>query len=95
MGVGTVRVNWLEWIVLRCEPKTDTDGNMAEVEVVVEEEVEVGGRLIGEEETFPEKAIKLIDDFPGGTFPQVCSARTCARTRTAVLGRRTSTIRKN
>lgn len=34
-GGGTVEVNWLEWIVLRCEPKTDTDGNMAEVEVMV------------------------------------------------------------
>lgn len=53
------------------------------------------GRLIGEEETFPEKTIKLIDDFPGGMFPQVCSVRTCVRTRNAILGRGTSTIRKN
>lgn len=30
-GRGMVQVNWLEWIVLRCEPKTDTDGNMVEV----------------------------------------------------------------
>lgn len=86
---GMDEVNWLEWIVLRCEPKTDTDGNMVEVVVVV-----VGG-LIGEEETFPEKAIKLIDDFPGGMFPQVCAVRTCVRTRNAILGRGTSTIRKN
>lgn len=49
------QVNWLEWIVLRCEPKTDTDGNM--VEVVVEEEVgvgEVGGTV----------------DWRGGKFPR-------------------------
>lgn len=32
---GMDEVNWLEWIVLRCEPKTDTDGNMVEVVVVV------------------------------------------------------------
>lgn len=37
---GMDEVNWLEWIVLRCEPKTDTDGNMVEVVVVV---VEGGG----------------------------------------------------
>lgn len=23
-----VEVNWPQWIVLRCEPKTDTDGNI-------------------------------------------------------------------
>lgn len=40
-GRGMVQVNWLEWIVLRCEPKTDTDGNMVEV---VTEVVVVGGR---------------------------------------------------
>lgn len=51
--------------------------------------------MIGEEESFPEKAIKLIDGFPGGMFPQVCSVRTCVRTRNAILGRGTSTIRKN
>lgn len=62
---------------------------------MVEVLVVVGGRLIGAEETFPEKAIKLIDDFPGGMFPQVCSVRTCVRTRNAILGRGTSTIRKN
>lgn len=84
---GVDEVNWLDWIVLRCEPKTDTDGNMVVVVVV--------GGLIGEEETFPEKAIKLIDDFPGGMFPQVCAVRTCVRTRNAILGRGTSTIRKN
>lgn len=32
---GMDEVNWLEWIVLRCEPKTDTDGNMVEVVVGV------------------------------------------------------------
>lgn len=64
-------VNWPEWMVLRCEPRTDTDGNIRGKK---------GGnrarreerRLIGEEETFPEKTIKLIDDFPRGMFPQVC-----------------------
>lgn len=53
-----------------------------------------GGRgLIGEEETFPEKDIKLIDGFPGGMFPQVCWL--CVVTvhlRHAMLGCRTSAI---
>lgn len=47
-----VEVNWPEWIVLRCEPKTDTDGN------IVQREQREGRRLIGEEESFPEKSHK-------------------------------------
>lgn len=63
--------------------------------------------MIGEEETFPEKAIKLIDDFPRGMFPQVCCAEcmcvfqyVCVlqvvtmHLRNAILGRRTNTIKK-
>lgn len=33
--------------------------------------------MIGDEETFPEKAIKLIDDFPGGMFLQVWLVCVC------------------
>lgn len=47
-----VEANWPEWIVLRCEPKTDTDGN------TVEREEKEGRRLIGEEESFPAKSHK-------------------------------------
>ncbi len=66
-----VQVNWLEWIVLRCGQ------NWYRWKYKKEHRGGRGGwregrRLIGEKETFPEKAIKLIDDFPWGMFPQVC-----------------------
>lgn len=49
-----VEVNWLGWIVLRCEPKTDTDGNMVEVVVV---EV-VGGTVDWRGGNFPRASHK-------------------------------------
>lgn len=61
------KVNWLQWIVLRCEAK------LIQMEILERESGwREGRRLIGEEESFPEKDIKLIDDSPGGMFPQVC-----------------------
>ncbi len=104
-----VQVNWLEWIVLRCGQ------NWYRWKYKKEHRGGRGGwregrRLIGEKETFPEKAIKLIDDFPWGMFPQVCSVCMClfecvcvcvcvclvvtVQLRNAILGPRTSAIKQ-